>query len=152
LSCQLNETFKTMAFVQVCLGLRVSELLALRWRDVDWMGSTLNVEPGIVNQHLDSVKTEESRKNMTLDPRLMSMLSAWRLRSEFHDAADWIFPSPVNLGRLPNSYTGYWRGLQHAAAAAGLGKLGTHTFRHTYRSWLDAVGTAFTVQQKLMRH
>jgi integrase len=42
--------------------------------------------------------------------------------------------------------------LQDAATAAGLGRLGTHTFRHTYRSWLDAVGTAITVQQKLMRH
>ncbi|PYX34749.1 MAG: hypothetical protein DMG80_00940 [Acidobacteria bacterium] len=28
----------------------------------------------------------------------------------------------------------------------------THTFRHSYRSWLDSVGTAITVQQKLMRH
>jgi integrase len=32
------------------------------------------------------------------------------------------------------------------------GKLGTHAFRHTYRSWLDAVGTPIAVQQKLMRH
>ena len=24
--------------------------------------------------------------------------------------------------------------------------------RHTYRSWLDAVGTTVAVQQKLMRH
>jgi integrase len=24
--------------------------------------------------------------------------------------------------------------------------------RHTYRSWLDAVGTGIAVQQKLMRH
>ena len=24
--------------------------------------------------------------------------------------------------------------------------------RHTYRSWLDAVGTSIAVQQKLMRH
>jgi integrase len=24
--------------------------------------------------------------------------------------------------------------------------------RHTYRSWLDAVGTTIAVQQKLMRH
>ena len=24
--------------------------------------------------------------------------------------------------------------------------------RHTYRSWLDSVGTAISVQQKLMRH
>ena len=28
----------------------------------------------------------------------------------------------------------------------------THTMRHTYRSWLDAVGTSVAVQQKLMRH
>jgi integrase len=35
---------------------------------------------------------------------------------------------------------------------AGIGKLGTHSLRHSYRSWLDAVGTAVAVQQKLMRH
>ena len=35
---------------------------------------------------------------------------------------------------------------------AGIGHLGTHAFRHTYRSWLDAVGTPIAVQQKLMRH
>jgi integrase len=38
------------------------------------------------------------------------------------------------------------------AAAAQIGKLATHTMRHTYRSWLDAVGTGIAVQQKLMRH
>ena len=45
-----------------------------------------------------------------------------------------------------------WRELQRAADAAGIGKLGTHSFRHTYRFWLDAVGTPIAVQQKLMRH
>src|SRR2546429_4121358 len=35
---------------------------------------------------------------------------------------------------------------------AGIGHLGTHAFRHTYRSWLDAVGTPIAAQQKLMRH
>jgi integrase len=33
-----------------------------------------------------------------------------------------------------------------------IGQLGTNSFRHTYRSWLDAVGTPIAVQQKLMRH
>ena len=28
----------------------------------------------------------------------------------------------------------------------------THSMRHTYRSWLDAVGTSVAVQQRLMRH
>ena len=30
--------------------------------------------------------------------------------------------------------------------------IGWHTFRHTYRSWLDATGAPMGVQQKLMRH
>ena len=98
------------------------------------------------------MKTEESRKTMMLDSRLLTVLSAWRQQSEFRRPEDWIFPSPVKLGRLPYSYTGYWRALQDASATAGLGRLGTHTFRHTYRSWLDAVGAAITVQQRLMRH
>ncbi len=41
---------------------------------------------------------------------------------------------------------------QNAATAAGIGKLGTHTMRHTFRSWLDSVGTPVGVQQRLMRH
>src|SRR5579862_205246 len=148
----LREPFKTMVLIQVCLGLRVSELLALRWKNVDWMGAKLNVEHGIVNQHLDFVKTEGSRKAMTIDPQLVSVLSVWKHTSQFPDGEDWMFPSPIKLGRLPYSYTGYWRGLQEAATKAGLGRIGTHSFRHTYRSWLDAVGTPIAVQQKLMRH
>ena len=52
----------------------------------------------------------------------------------------------------PWSYDQVWRSLLSAAAAAGIGKLGTHSMRHTYRSWLDAAGTTVAVQQKLMRH
>jgi integrase len=39
-----------------------------------------------------------------------------------------------------------------AAQAAAIDRLGTHSLRHSDRSWLDAVGTAIAVQQKLMRH
>ena len=45
-----------------------------------------------------------------------------------------------------------WRVYQKVGAKAGIGGLGTHCLRHTYRSWLDAVGTPIAVQQKLMRH
>jgi integrase len=40
-----------------------------------------------------------------------------------------------------------------AGQAAGLkGELGWHSFRHSYRSMLDAAGAPIGVQQKLMRH
>jgi integrase len=41
----------------------------------------------------------------------------------------------------------------HAAATkARVGNVATHTIRHTFRSWLDSVGTPVGLQQKLMRH
>ena len=63
-----------------------------------------------------------------------------------------IFASPFQIGRLPFSYTGVKEEIQRAADAAGIGHLRTHTFRHTYRTWLDSVGAPTGVQQRLMRH
>jgi integrase len=61
-------------------------------------------------------------------------------------------PLRIQLGALPWSYPWVWRVFQRAASEAGVGKLSTHTMRHSYRAWLDADGTGIGVQQKLMRH
>ncbi len=39
-----------------------------------------------------------------------------------------------------------------SSADAQLAGVGWYTFRHTYRSWLDATGAPLGVQQKLLRH
>jgi integrase len=149
---ELHEPFATMALLSVCLGLRISEALALRWSDVDWLGSRLSIRRGIVEQVVDDVKTEGSAKTFDLAGELLERLKSWKQRSDFSGAEDWIFASPIKIGRRPYSYTGVWRELERATEAAKIGHLGTHTFRHTYRSWLDAVGTPIAVQQKMMRH
>jgi integrase len=149
---ELHEPFATMALLCVCLGLRISEALALRWSDVDWLASRLSIKRGIVEQIVDDVKTEGSAKTFNLASGLLDRLKACKQLSEFSAAEDWVFASPVKLGRLPYSYTGVWRELERAAKIAAIGHLGTHAFRHTYRSWLDAVGTPVAVQQKMMRH
>jgi integrase len=149
---ELHEPFATMALLCVCLGLRISEALALRWADVDWLGSTLCVQRGIVEQVVADVKTEGSARTFTLTGEMLERLKSCKQRSEFSGAENWIFASPIKLGRLPYSYTGVWRELVRASEAAKIGHLGTHSFRHTHRSWLDAVGTSIAVQQKMMRH
>ena len=149
---ELQEPFGTMALLSVCLGLRFSEALALRWGDVDWIGSRLSIRRGIVNQIVGDVKTQGSARTFNLASELLERLKAWKQASSFSGAEDWIFASPFKLGRLPYSYTGTRQELERASKAAGIGHVSSHAFRHTYRSWLDAVKTPIAVQQKMMRH
>jgi integrase len=149
---QLEEPLRTVALVCVCLGLRISECMALRWSDVDWLQSTLSVERGIVSGRVGELKTEGSRRKMAVAPEMLGVLSAWRRTTEFSEPTDWIFASPASIGRKPISYPWVWTCFQAAAEKAKVGKFGTHTMRHSYRSWLDAAGTPIAVQQKLMRH
>ena len=148
----LEEPFRTMALLCVCFGLRISEALALKWSDLDWLNRRLRLERGIVCQIVDDVKTSESQRALHIDSEMLDTLKLWRQTTEFSGQEDWMFASPIQLGRLPWSYDQVWRVYQKAGAAAGIGGLGTHSMRHTYRSWLDAVGTSVAVQQKLMRH
>ena len=149
---ELQEPFGTMALLSVCLGLRFSEALALRWGDVDWLGSSLSIRRGIVNQIVGDVKTQGSAKTFHLAGELLERLMSWKQSSQFSGTEDWIFASPFKLGRLPYSYTGTRQELERASKAAGIGHVSSHAFRHTYRSWLDAVKTPIAVQQKMMRH
>jgi integrase len=149
---ELDEPVRTIALVCVCFGLRISECLALKWKDVDWLSRKLRVERAIVHQRVDDVKTIYSQKTMSVDSEVLEVLRAWKQTAEYSSDEDWMFASPVQLGRLPASYPWVWRTFQKAGCKSGIGKLGTHSLRHSYRSWLDAVGTAIAVQQKLMRH
>ncbi len=149
---QLEEPFRTMAVVCLCFGLRISECLGLKWSDVDWLNGMLNIERGIVHQVVDDVKTLESERSMYIDVEVLGVLKMWKQRSQFSSAGDWMFASPVQIGRLPFSYAGVWRVLRKASVAAGIVHISSHSFRHTYRSWLDAEGTPLGVQQRLMRH
>jgi integrase len=148
----LKEPFGTIALLCICFGLRISECLALRWSDVDWLNGLLRVERGIVEQNVDDVKTDESRKSFAVADELLERLKVWRQSTMFSAESDWIFASPLKIGRLPYSYTGFWRELDRACEACCIGHIGTHTFRHSYRMWIDAIGTPIGVQQKLMRH
>jgi integrase len=66
LASHLREPFNTLALMCVCFGLRISEALGLKWADVDWLNATRRVERGIVQQIVDDVKTDDSRKTLTI--------------------------------------------------------------------------------------
>jgi integrase len=89
---------------------------------------------------------------MHIDTEVLGVLKSWKQQSQFSAPEDWMFASPVQIGRLPFSYAGVWRAFLRAAAKAGIPHISSHSFRHTFRSWLDVVGTPLGVQKRLMRH
>jgi len=144
--------WRTILLLAVSFGLRISEVLGLKWKDVDWLGKTISIERGVVKQIVDDVKSSCSARTMVCADELLDVLKHWRQTTQFSQAEDWVFASAYKLGRQPLSYTFVWENLGNAAVKAGIGHVSSHTFRHTHRSWLDSVGTPVGVQQKLMRH
>ena len=147
-----DPVIKIMTILGVCLGLRASEVRGLKWRDVDWQNLELLIVRGIHGRTVEFTKTKESSRGLPLDDSLLLVLKDWRLRTQFDTDDDWIVASPAKLGKLPISYPWFWKQLREAAIRAGVGPIGTHTLRHTFRAWLDSVGTPIAVQQNLMRH
>ena len=149
----LDDPYRTMVILDLATGLRCSELFALKWCDVIWDDLTLLVRRGIVDTVVSDVKTEYSRAGMPLDPALADVLLQWQRTTEFAKSEDWIFASPFRAGRMPwQPWRVQQRHIAPAAVRCGIGHIGWHTFRHTFRSLLDETGAPLKVQQELMRH
>jgi integrase len=146
----LEEPYRTMITIAMCLGLRVSEILALKWIDFDFEASTLLVTRGTVHGRIGSVKTEYSQDEMPLDPEFARIILGWRDRCAA-SAEGWVFPNP-NTGQVWHASVLQGDVLVPAGKKIGIEHLGWHSFRHSYRSMLDACGAPVGVQQKLMRH
>jgi integrase len=151
---QLNSCFRLMVLLDVTTGLRRSELLALRWSDVDFSNLELNIVRSIYLRKVGNCKTEASRKPVPLDAHVAADLWLWKEASKYSKSDDWIFASPRTRGKFP-----YWpdvlllKIIQPAALRAGITKrVGWHTFRHSYSSLLVANGENVKVVQELMRH
>jgi integrase len=154
LLARLPSRDRALVALDAITGLRRSELMALKWRDIDFAGLQINVTRSVYNQVVGSCKTEASRKPVPLDPALARELLSWRDSAPYIAPEDWVFASPQMKGRQP-----YWpdtilkRSIRPAALAAGISKrIGWHTFRHSFSTMLRARGVDVKVMQELLRH
>lgn len=183
----LKEPYNIMSLVEQCAGLRVSELLALKWTAVNFDRLCMKIEEGVVHGRIGQVKTEYSKDELPLDPDVATSLLEWKRKSQ---GTELIFPSPITgysydaspiqqdwirragwclvgcseCGAVPGvSCTIEHRGRgkkfnipvhdsrREFATEKGVGSVGWHTFRHTYRTFLGELKAPLEVQKALMR-
>jgi integrase len=150
LLAQLIEPYHTMVLVAACLGLRASEIMGLQSQDFNWEDLTVFIRRGVVNGRSGDTKTEASQKSLPIDLRLARSLQGLLKRKLHIDLQDWVFAN--NDGRPRGQQNILQRHLRPAALRAGIGKIGWHTFRHSYSTMLRGAGADIKVQQELLRH
>jgi integrase len=131
--------FLTAAFT----GLRQGELIALRWRDVDFAGSTIRVRASYTNGHLTSPKSGKVR-SVPMAPRVGETLARLSQR-EFFTGDDHLVFVGITGGYLDGSALSkrYRAALERAALRA----LRFHDLRHTFGTRVIGVADIRRVQE-----
>ncbi|MGO8759931.1 MAG: tyrosine-type recombinase/integrase [Terracidiphilus sp.] len=144
----LPEPINIMALIVGSLGLRVSEMLALKWQDIDWKKKQILIQRKFTHSALGKTKTAAAEAGLPLDDDLLAVLIG---RMPKTDGSEWIFPSPRNGGPRSASIL-LQKGLKPTAEKLALEHITWHTLRHACRNWLDANGTPMGVVKDLLRH
>ena len=129
-------------------GLRLGELMALRWRDVDWTGSALTISRAISAGIEGTTKTDQIRRVPLADQPAASLDRLSR-RLDFVTPGDYVF---CNAYGRPIDSSALRRRYKAARDAAGLRPLRWHDLRHTFGSLLVASGVDLVSIKDAMGH
>jgi integrase len=133
-------------------GHRQSELLGLRWRDVDWIAQRVRVRNAFVrNEHSGEGKSDLStRRSVPLADRLVGELDGWSKHTPFAGADQLVFGHP-HTGR-PLDRSKVTRRFQDACRDAGVGVVRFHDLRHTFGTQMAAAGVPLRTIQEWLGH
>jgi integrase len=154
--------YYALFYLALYTGMRRSELLGLRWCDVDLILGQVSVTRGLHHLRDGSIvfrspKTATSRRTIALPPSAILMLRDHRERQEAIHAAlgmpvdeeGLIFSQPDGKPLLPNTVTHAWIKL---ARRTGLAGIRLHDARHTHASLMLKQGVHPKVVQERLGH
>jgi integrase len=131
--------FLTAAFT----GLRLGELLALRWRDVDFAGATVRVRSSYSAGQLTTPKSGKVRA-VPLAPDVAAAIAGLSRRDAWTGDDDLVFASET--GSYLDS-SALRRRYKQALSAVGLRDLRFHDLRHTFGTRMIAKADIRRVQE-----
>jgi integrase len=135
-------------------GLRLGEVLAVRWGNIDFLDQILSVTHSLWRDQLVKPKTEASARSIHLPASLVDVLLSHKDRSPFTGPADFVFckrdgaPLDPNYLRKKVLYPAMeLAGIERRARAHGF-----HMFRHSAGSIVHAKTGDLKLAQELLGH
>lgn len=150
-------------------GLRLGELLALKWTDIDFINNTLNVNKSIKrvtfinkegkreNKIIEQTpKTETSNRTVPIPENIIKELKLYMKKqskskkdNEFYNDNDYIFcdklGNPLDPKLLPRNF-------KSVLKKADIRQIKYHSLRHTYATRLFEAGVPIKTVQALLGH
>jgi integrase len=134
-----QEIDRVLYRVAAMTGLRLGELLALRWRDVDWIAGVIRVRRNYVRGRYGTPKSRRSSRAVPMADEVGGGLDRMFQASAFQGDDDHVVSHPATGKVIPKPNV--TRRLHKALADAGLDA--THVFhdlRHTFGTTMAASG------------
>ena len=144
----LPEPSASLAWLLALTGLRIGELLAVRWRNVDLERGTLRVTETVYDGHFDVPKTQRSQRSVPLSTKTIQILVARKPALMNPEALVFATSTgtPFDRHNLTNKQ------LKPTCKKLGLEGVSWHWLRHANATLLDAVGTPLGTVQALLGH
>jgi integrase len=134
--------WKTMVILALNTGLRIGEICALEWNDIDMNAQQLVVRRSVVRGIVGSTKNNRERQ-VPLSSVAVATLSKMPRSHLF------VFPRKDGS---PLLHATARHQIIQACKRAGLRRIGWHVLRHTFASWLVSDGVPIPVVQSLLGH
>lgn len=114
---------KAIILTAAMTGMRQGELLALRWRDVDWDAKRIRVRRNYVRGYRGTPKSRSGERSIGLATRVGAQLKELRQGSRFVADGDLVFGSPITGEPLDHAslLRRFRKALQDAGGTADLG-------------------------------
>jgi len=153
--CRMKAFERLLTVIVAVTGLRIEEVLALRWINVDWDQGLIYVLSNFVRGVFGEPKSKASKRPVVLHPIVMSLLKTWRETTAYAADKDFIFASVRLKGRQPRVPNMLVEDHLRPAAIKVIQiphgcRFGFHNLRHGLASFLVEVGTdPKTIQDSL---
>lgn len=147
---ELSEPCRTIVLVAVLSGMRIGEILALRWKRVDLKRSVIEVAESLSDGEFGTPKTRSSRRSIPISSTLRQILEAHRERSVRNQPEDLLFTTPK--GTPTSAKNLYNRVLAPACDRIKEARVSWHSFRHSHATLLSDSGEALKTAQALLGH
>ena len=145
---KLEDPCWAVVLVAVSTGLRIGEILALRWKRIDHLRNTIEVAETYSSGEFGPPKTRSSRRTIPISTSLGEVFK--RLRPQKCEPEGLVFATSKGTPLNPKNL--YNRQLAPACDAIELPRVSWHSFRHTHATLLHEAGESLKTAQSLLGH